>query len=144
MGRADLECLLCHETLFQPVHLACGDVVCGSCCIQRVRTSGPNVCCPCCHDDGQHILTPDSIHAPSKVLLSLLDNLLITCKKCKKTVRAGDHTTHLQQGCREYTQVSPVQSDKKVASAAIKRLLSESKDGTISVSTSGKVLVNKL
>lgn len=58
-------------------------------------------------------------------------------------MRAGDHTTHLLEGCRVQI-VSPAASEERATSTVIKRLLSESPDGTISVSTSGKVLVNKL
>lgn len=109
--------------------------------MQLVRTSPTSkISCPCCHGDHQHTITPDSIYAPSKVLVSLLDNLLVTCKKCSKTVRAGDHTSHILKGCKEHTQVvSPVSSEERVASTVIKRKLSESKDGTISVPTAGKV-----
>lgn len=141
MSRVDLECMVCNNILCQPVQFACNNVVCSSCCLQWVQTS-PKPCCPCCYGDYEHLLTSDSISTPPKVLISLLENLLITCNKCEQTIRAGDHTSHIHSECGKYIH-SPMsiqtEEEERAACSVIKRKLSDSKDGTISVSTAGKV-----
>ena len=134
-AKEDLECPVCHQILCQPVQLVeCDNLICSSCCKEWVQAS-PGLPCPCCHVDH-----PCLIHPPSKVVLSLLGNLLIRCS----TVKAGNHIAHLANECRECLKQMPTApSDERVASTVIRRLLSESEDGaTISVSTQGKVIVN--
>lgn len=148
--RADLECPVCHCILCQPVKLGCDNVVCSRCCKQWVQNG--SLSCPCGQSD--HPFNPDTIHTPSKVLLNLLGNLTIKCGKCGNTVKAADHTYHLTEKCEKYLHQAPTTpssatppsaalSEEKVASTVIRRLLSKSEDGaTISVSTSGKVILN--
>lgn len=141
--RGDLECPVCCRILTQPVHLQCDNVMCASCCRQWVQISS-SLSCPCCH--GDHPFSPDSIHTPSRVLLNHLENLILTCTKCGSMVRAGDHSSHLRKGCGEHIHRSPASAapnEDRVACSVIRRKLSESEDGvTISMSTSGKVLLN--
>lgn len=146
-SRADLECPVCHCILCQPVKLGCDNVVCSRCCKQWVQDSSPS--CPCGSTD--HPFTPDAIQTPSKVLLNILGNLLITCRKCGNTLKASDHSSHLSGKCKTNlcqlpaTPPSAAPSEEKIASRVMRRKLSESEDGaTISLSTSGKVTVGRL
>lgn len=140
-----MEFPICHKILHQPIQLACGNVVCASCCKQFIHNlyvhGSESLCCPCCHP-----FTPNSIQAPSKVLLNILDGLMITCTKCNNAVRARHHTAHLDADCKEYTHPIPTHSStisptpEERVSTIVRRMLSESKDGaTLSLSTSGKV-----
>lgn len=138
--------------LERPVELACGNSVCCNCCCEWVTISG-NTTCPCCYS---HPLAVGYIHAPSHVVLSVLQNLLIECDKgCKRNVKAANYQQHVPSRCKEYYEDSAVtikdilsksadqptsSEEKKVAENLIKRMMAENEKGSIiKIPTHGQV-----
>lgn len=137
LPRKDIECPICCNVLCQPIQLDCGAIVCSSCCHQWVETA-TQPSCPCCHKG--HPFSPASIRPAPDMVMSVLESLIITCSKCNSKLQSGQHRRHLESGCKDC--VLPSESEEKIASGFIRRMLSNSPDGsTISIPppTSGKV-----
>lgn len=138
--RKDIECPLCSDVLCQPVQFDCGAMVCSSCCHQWVAAA-TQPSCPCCYKG--HPYCPASIRPAPDMVMSVLDSLNIICSKCNGKLQAGEQRRHLDSGCTEGVLVpSPSQSKHMIVSGFIRRMLSESPDGstiTIPPPTSGKV-----
>lgn len=75
----------------------CGAVVCLDCCCKWIQHS-PSLSCPCCYD---HQFDTSTIRPPSPLVTSLVDDLLICCKRgCKKILRASQYKDHLASSCK--------------------------------------------
>ena len=54
--------------------------------------------CPCCND---HTLNSETILPPSQLLMSLLNDLVVSCtKKCGSVVKLANYGYHLSSNCR--------------------------------------------
>ncbi len=54
--------------------------------------------CPCCRD---HTLSSATIHPPSHLLMSLVNDLVVSCiRKCGSKVKFGKYEEHLRSNCR--------------------------------------------
>ena len=152
---SDLSCPVCAAVLERPLQLACGNIVCHSCCYRWISTamSGP-ISCPCCYN---HQLDSTTIHPPPPMVTNLLSGLLVTCSKnCGRLVRAGQYTKHLDSKCTEHfhiqvnspsrmtlrdvlskpAAVPPTPAEKKVANHLVKRLLNDNPEQVIRVASS--------
>ena len=139
LPRKDIECPICCDVLHQPVQLDCGALVCSNCCHQWVESS-TEPSCPCCYNG--HPFNPNSIRQAPDMVISVLNNLVITCNKCNGNLQAGQHGRHLDSGCSECVIPSTSQREERIASGFIRRMLSESPDSStikIPPPTSGKV-----
>ncbi len=94
-----LTCPICLSLLNRPVQLSCDSVICASCCCQAIQALY-SLACPCCYD---HLLSSSTISQPSTFLLSVLDDLHITCvRKCGKSVKIRHYQEHLAGNCRSH------------------------------------------
>ena len=99
---SQLSCSICSLVLNQPVELACGSTVCAGCCLQWIKsTKLPGIPCPCCCDDE---LNSSTVKPPAPLLISLLSDLLLTCYKCGKPVKAGKYTKHTESKCELFSE----------------------------------------
>lgn len=147
-------CPICCTVLDQPVELACGGIICASCCRQWIQMS--NVSCPSCYD---HQLNSVSIRPSPSLVLSLLSDLVLHCNRCGKLVKTNQYTRHLNSNCESFTQpvlnspskvtlkdvlTRPVSTpatpmERKVTEHLVRRLLDESTGEVIKVPTRGQV-----
>ena len=94
-----LQCPICTSFLNRPLEISCGAVICLNCCCKWIQ-SAPSLHCPCCYG---HPLNSSTINTPSPLLASLVDDLLINCKrKCNHIVRAVQYRAHLGVNCKEH------------------------------------------
>ena len=157
----DLSCPVCSAVLERPLQLACGNIICYSCCYRWISVTmcGP-VSCPCCYN---HQLDCTTIHPPPPMVTSLLSGLLVICsKKCERLVRADQYIKHLESNCMEHYQLQvnspsrmtlrdvllkptiahPTPAEKKVANHLVRHLLNESPEQVLRVSsTRGQVSI---
>lgn len=153
-----LTCSICCMVLNQPVELACGSIVCASCCRQWIKYSKPpSIPCPSCYDDE---LNSSSIRPPPPLLITLLSDLLLHCAKCTKLVKVSEYMRHLDSNCEQFSQPvmnspskvtlkdvlsKPVSTpatpmERRVTEHLVRRLLDESpEEKVIKVPTRGQV-----
>lgn len=95
--------LACSLVLDQPVELACGFIICVRCCCKWIRYNATSsVACPCCYN---HQLDSSAIRPPPPLVLTLLSDLLLHCrKKCGKLVQASSYRRHIQCNCENFYQ----------------------------------------
>ena len=155
----DLSCPICSAVLEQPLQLACGNIICYSCCYRWITaTMSSPISCPCCYN---HHLDTTTIHPPPPMVTNLLSGLLVTCSKgCGRLVRADQYTKHLDTNCTGHYHIQvnspskmtlrdvlskpaiapPTPAEKKVAKNLFERLLNDSPEQVIRVaSTRGQV-----
>lgn len=95
----NLCCPICTVILDRPLQLSCGAVVCLNCCCKWVQFA-PSLSCPCCYGD---MLNSSTVQLPSSLLMNLLQDLLVNCKKgCGKVVRLVQYQQHLNANCRSH------------------------------------------
>ena len=157
-----LSCSICCMVLNQPVELACGSIVCASCCRQWIKhTKPPCIPCPSCYDDQ---LSSSTIRPPPPLLITLLSDLLIHCAKCGKLVKASEYIRHMDNNCELFSQPvmnspskvtlkdvlsKPVSTpatpmERRVTEHLVRRLLDESpEEKVIKVPTRGQVSHDK-
>ena len=151
-----LSCSICCMVLNQPVELACGSIICASCCCQWIKYSDPqNIPCPSCYDDELNSFT---ITPPPPLLLTLLSDLQLHCTKCGKLVKASEYIRHRDNNCELFSQ--PVMNspskvtlkdvlskplstpatpmERRVTEHLVRRLLDESPEEVIKVQTHGQ------
>ena len=88
----DLMCHLCSAIVDRPIQLAtCNRLVCMECLCTSLREKG--FCCPCCGSD--HLHDFNTMVQPSPVVMKVLGDLQVTCKKCRQQIAAGIDT-HVQ------------------------------------------------
>ena len=146
-----LLCPLCCGVLYQP-ELACGSLVCASCCCRWVEVSG-QVSCPCCYQHHIHDLT---IALPSAIVYDLLGDLKLVCSNCKMTTTARQYKLHLASHCQGLASPSRVSArdilqrpttaptlpvERRVAEHLVRRLLIESESTVVKIPTRGQVHV---
>ena len=75
----DLSCPICSAVLEWHLQLACGNIICYSCCYRwtTATLSGP-ISSPCCYN---HQLDSITIHPPPTMVTDLLSGLLVTYSK---------------------------------------------------------------
>ena len=144
--------------LNQPVELACGSIVCASCCRQWIKYSKPpSIHCPSCYDDE---LNSSTIRSPPTLLVTLLSELLLHCIKCGKIVKASEYIKHSDNNCELFSQPvmnspskvtlhnvlsKPVSTpatpmERRVTEHLVRRLLDESpEEKVIKLPTRGQV-----
>ncbi len=84
-------CPICTRILNQPLQISCGAVICLDCCCKWIQLS-PSLSCPCCYS---HSLGRSTLNSPSPLITSLLNDLLINCKRnCMKIVCASQYKAH--------------------------------------------------
>ena len=94
-----LTCPLCSNIFSKPVELSCGGIVCADCCCKRIQST-LSLSCPCCSD---HSLNSSTVKSPSPLLVSLLEDLLISClKQCGKVVKVHQYESHLSGKCKTH------------------------------------------
>lgn len=146
-------CIICMNTLDQPIELLCGSLVC-LCCIDKWLTSRREDC-PCCIS-----LLHNHARRPSRVTMDVLGSQLVECPRgCNRTVQLRMYTQHHQSHCQsffEHSTCSPsrttisdildrkteptTQAEQRVARNIIKRLMAESNDSQVlQVPTGGQV-----
>ena len=148
-----LLCPLCCGVLNQPIELACGSLVCASCCSRWIEVSG-QVSCPCCYQHDLHDLT---IALPSAIVYDLLGDLKVVCSTCKMTTTARQYKLHLASHCQgHYELASPsrvsardilqrpttaptLPVERRVAEHLVRRLLIESESTVVKIPTRGQV-----
>ena len=83
----DLKCPLCHLVLDRPILLTtCNQLVCMTCCISHLYQH-TDLSCPICGQ--KHILDTTTVVPAPTVVLKVLSDLEITCKKCNRQAPAG-------------------------------------------------------
>ncbi len=96
-----LLCPLCLKVAFRPVELSCDHTVCSSCCCQVIQASC-SLKCPLCSD---HTLSSQTIHPPSSLFMSLMNDLLVKCiKGCGGAVRLQDYSQHCESNCSNFRE----------------------------------------
>ena len=141
------------------MELACGFITCASCCCKWIRyNTTSSVACLCCYN---HQLDSSAIRPPPSLVLTLLSDLLLHCrKKCGKLVRAGSYKKHIECNCENFYQpvmdspskitlkdvlskpvsIPATLTERKVTEHFVRRLLEKSpEEQTIRVSTRGQV-----
>ena len=94
-----LTCPICLGLLNRPIQLLCKRVVCATCCCQAIELSY-SLKCPCCYD---HHLSSVNVSLPSTFLLSVLNEVVVTCvRKCGKEVKVQHYEQHLTGKCRSH------------------------------------------
>ena len=120
-----LQCTICADILCQPIELSCGSLVCSQCCCKWLQFS-QKLDCPCCYS---HQLSTETIKTPNSVILGLFE---------KRQVPQQSQIT--VQAILDTPRTTPTNHvEKQVATSLVKRLLSESEGGVISIPTKGKV-----
>ena len=151
--QSDVECPMCLCVLDRPVELHCGPLVCAGCCSQWIQSfCRPATPCPCCYSSDPVSIA--DIRPPPPVVVKLLGNLLVQCRRCNNNTRAENYTLHTQSGCDQYIYVPPItiqgmlshppkipvlESERQIAGKIVTRLLHSSPDDTLTVPTGGKV-----
>ena len=148
-----LQCPLCCTVYSAPVQLGCGVLVCAECLCQWVRYSGTTAC-PCCYD---HQLDGHDIKLPPSAMLDLLGDLKLRCKSCNQTTTARRYQSHADARCQtSYDVQSPsrvsvkeildrpisaptLPVERRVAEHLVRRLMAESGEGSVRISTRGQV-----
>ena len=93
---------ICCMVLNQPVELACGSIVCGSCCCQWIKYSKPpSIPCLSCYDDE---LNSSTIRPPPPLLVMLLSDLQLHCARCAKLVKVSEYIRHLDSNREQFSQ----------------------------------------
>ena len=145
-----IQCSVCLDVLSLPVELGCNNLVCADCCCKWIEITG-NTECPVCYT---HKLSEDEISKPPPVVTQILAELKIRCNRCNNLTTASQFNAHLSSNCNQYTAISspsledilsapgtaptlPV--ERRVAEKLVRRLLAESEDNTITISTGGQV-----
>ena len=144
---------MCLGVLDRPVELHCGPLVCAGCCSKWIQSFGhPATPCPCCFSSDP--LSIVDIRPPPPVVVKLLGNLLVQCRRCNNNTRAENYTLHTQSGCDQYIYVPPItiqdmlshppktpvlESEQQIARKIVTWLLHSSPDSTLTVPTRGKV-----
>lgn len=94
-----LTCPICENLLNRPVQLSCDKVVCATCLSHEIQKSF-SLKCPCCSD---HMLSSSTISRPSAFLLSVWNDLQVTCvRKCGKAVKVQHYQQHLDGNCKSH------------------------------------------
>ena len=94
-----LTCPICLGLLNRPIQLLCKQVVCATCCCQAIELSY-SLKCPCCYD---HHLSSVNVSLPSTFLLSVLNEVVVTCvRKCGKEVKVQHYEQHHTGKCRSH------------------------------------------
>lgn len=144
-----LNCSLCLNVAFPPVELSCEHIVCSDCCC-RVIQATYSLSCPCCSD---HILSSQTIHPPSSLLMSLLNDQLVNCvRRCGSVVKLQDYQKHLDSNCSDHrenmnspskitlkdvlgksSKSPPTPAEAKAAHSLVKRLLNQGEGSSSSV-----------
>jgi len=107
VSQSDVECPMCLCVLDRPVELHCGPLVCAGCCSQWIQSFGhPATPCPCCYSSDP--LSIADIRPPPPVVVKLLGNLLVQCRRCNNNTRAENYTLHTQSGCDQHIYVPPI------------------------------------
>ena len=147
-----LECTVCMEVLQGPVELPCGQLICASCLTKSIATLNSTKC-PCCYTCN---LAENAPTKPPQIVLDLLAELHLECKRCHTSVAAGSYQAHLDAGCTAPTPVpdsptikevlsapddSPVTPmERKAAGQVIQRIIQQGESGqVIQIATKGKV-----
>ncbi len=83
-GSEELACLICHETVVDPVETpCCRRLFCRERCLLRPGVVAGK--CPCCSKDW----TANQLLEPSKSILGILSKVRVCCDKCKEIVFRG-------------------------------------------------------
>ena len=99
-----LTCSVCSGIVNRPVQLSCECIVCSDCCCKAIQTTYS----PCCTE---HTLSSSTIHPPSPLLMSLVNDFLISCvRKCGKTVKLQKYEKHLKGSCKSHYEEMSSQS----------------------------------
>ena len=150
-----LICPICLDVLNRPVELSCDHIICCSCCCTAIQSTR-SLNCPCCRD---HTLSSETILSPSHLLMSLINDLVVTCiRKCGNIVKLEKYGEHLSSNCRNCCEnvnspskvtlrdvpskpsTSPATSvEVKAAHHLVKRLLHQGEES--STSTSGRIRI---
>ncbi|KAH3761025.1 hypothetical protein Pelo_7150 [Pelomyxa schiedti] len=100
-----LLCAVCKQALVEPVvhQGGCGDMVCRAC----IAGENERLLCPVC---GGCMKAGSMVPAP-RVIMSKLNNLLVVCPTCQKSVKRGESIDHYQRcpskcknGCGELVE----------------------------------------
>ncbi len=159
---ATLCCPVCTLILDRPIELGCGAILCLECCKSWVQFHcSHTLSCPSCYDQR---LDSTHISAPPDMVVSLLQGLLVHCKRlCGKIVRVENYHKHLQGQCSSHYHLSVDSPSKltigevlsrpsaspatpaevKVAGHLVRKLMdhgsSSSSEGVVKVQTCGQV-----
>lgn len=120
----NLNCPICVTIYDSPIELSCGYTLCACCCCKWLQFAGSPMCPGCYGPDFQnsHILCTSAINPPSSLLTSLLDGVLVTCRRsCGKLVTLGQYIHHLEANCRShYSQATSSPSKMTVGEVMAK------------------------
>jgi len=129
----------------------------GHWCVRVVAQMDPVFSSPCnslpiCYSS--YPLSIADIRPPPPVVVKLLGNLLVQCRRCNNNTMAENYTLHTQSGCDQYIYVPPItiqdmlshppktpvlESEQQIARKIVTWLLHSSPDSTLTVPTRGKV-----
>ena len=92
-----LTCSICLGVVNRPVEFSCEHIICCDCCCMAIQSTC-SLNCPCCND---HTLSSETILPPSQLLISLLNDLVVSCtKKCGRLVKLANYGDKLSSNCR--------------------------------------------
>ena len=128
----ELYCPICLSVLRQPIQLPCNRLVCALCLIEWIHLRGLH--CPCCYSPTP--LECTQINPASRMIQLLLNDVMVLCTTCKRSVKAVKYDTHC---CTEEVNKEEMQ----LVTSVVHKMLSSSKENCIHIPTGGTVSNNK-
>ena len=105
--------------LCRPLQLPCGHHMCAQCLRSKIKTTSSLQCDQC---STQHALQPESIVAPSSLLLDLLSEQVAKCTTCGEGVQIKHLEQHIKSSCSEHISINASQMLKKSLTAPLSRI----------------------
>ncbi len=94
-----LTCCICLGLLNRPVQLSCDNLICANCCCESIRQSH-SLDCPCCNT---HTLSQSTISKPSAIVLSFLNEVIVSCiRGYNQAVKVHNYEHHLAGDCKGF------------------------------------------
>ena len=91
--KEDFNCAVCREILGSPIEARCEHYFCAGCLRQAVNLASNTLVCPVCKEE----IFPGGLKQPSRMILRLLGELQVECKRCKNKCHYEDSGTHICQ-----------------------------------------------
>ena len=89
--KEDFNCAVCREILGSPIETKCEHYFCAGCLRQAVGLASTSLLCPVCKDE----ILPCDLKQPTRMILRLLGELEVKCKRCKNKCHYEDSGKHI-------------------------------------------------
>ena len=89
--KEDFNCAICREILGSPIETKCEHYFCAGCLRQAVNLASATLVCPMCKEE----ILPIDLKQPSRMILRLLGELEVECKRCKNKCHYEDSEKHI-------------------------------------------------